>query len=415
MAKVLTANNAAGTLAGSIGPSATTINLDAGQGALFPAPAAGQYFVGTLRPADESSLLNEIVHVTNVTGDTLTVVRAQEGTTGLSWAAGDAFLNLFTSGTFDILIQEKDLQDESTNYAVDTGSANAYLAAFDPAVTAYVVGSPLRVKIGNTNTNASCTLDAGAGAVAIKTGAGNNPTVGSIVAGTILTFIFDGTYFQIQPATGAVVTFIRTIRYTASATYNRPAGLLYADVTVYGPGGGGGGVKLGSAAEVCGGGGGSGGSARAVLTAAQIGASQAMTVPAAGTGGTNTGGNGAPGAGSTSFGSLVVAGPGGGGGGNTTAYARGQPGSAGVPSAGDFLHYGIAGGSGHAAPSVGIGGCGGGFGGGPGTGFEGGGMAGINASGVLGGGGSGACANTTTGFAGGNGAPGSIEIVEYYG
>ena len=46
-----------------------------------------------------TGLLTEIVHVTNVTGDVCTIVRAQEGTTALAWTAGDLFANLVTAGT----------------------------------------------------------------------------------------------------------------------------------------------------------------------------------------------------------------------------------------------------------------------------------------------------------------------------
>lgn len=412
MAFVLSANNAAGTLAGSIGPAATTINLGAGEGALFPAPGAGEYFVATLRPADESSLDNEIIWCTNVTGDTLTVVRAREGTAGQSWAAGDALLNYFTSGTMDVLIQEQDLQNQETNYAEDAGSANAYLANFTPAVTTYVEGSPLRILIANTNTSRTCTLNAGGGAVAIETAAGNEPQIGDIVAGAICTFIYSDGIFQLQPASGSVLVRTRTIRYTASATYTPPAGLLYADVTCYAPGGGGGGVKNSVAEAIAGGGGSSGAIARRIVTAAEIGASQAMTISAGGAGGTALGGNGAPGAGNTSFGSLVVAGPGGGGAGNTASYTGARPGTLGVPSAGTFQIYGISGGPGVASPTVFNGGQGGGPGGGRPAFID---EAGEDALGVNGGGGSGACSSTTTGYTGGDGAPGCIEIVEYYG
>ena len=95
---ILWANNANTTIAASISNVQTTVNLTPGAGALFPSPGAGQYFCATFTDA-ATGLLTEIVHVTNVTGDVCTIVRAQEGTTALAWTAGDLFANLVTAGT----------------------------------------------------------------------------------------------------------------------------------------------------------------------------------------------------------------------------------------------------------------------------------------------------------------------------
>jgi len=94
---LLFANNASSSLAGPISNVATSCNLQAGAGTLFPNPGAGQTFAGTLTDA-ATGLLNEIVSVTARTADTLTIVRAQEGTVAESWLAGDLFNNLWTAG-----------------------------------------------------------------------------------------------------------------------------------------------------------------------------------------------------------------------------------------------------------------------------------------------------------------------------
>jgi hypothetical protein len=94
---LLFSNNASSSLAGPINNVATTCNLQAGAGALFPNPGAGQTFTGTFTDA-ATGLLNEIVSVTARSTDTLTIVRAQEGTVALSWLAGDLFNNLWTAG-----------------------------------------------------------------------------------------------------------------------------------------------------------------------------------------------------------------------------------------------------------------------------------------------------------------------------
>ena len=81
-------NNAFGTLNASINSSATTIVLVAGQGARFPTLSAGDYFYATL--IDTSNNL-EIVKCTARSTDTLTVVRAQDNTTGRAYATNDRF------------------------------------------------------------------------------------------------------------------------------------------------------------------------------------------------------------------------------------------------------------------------------------------------------------------------------------
>jgi hypothetical protein len=63
-----------------------------GDGAKFPALAAGDWFYLTLEevaPAVPAFPLREIVKVTARTGDTMTITRAQEGTTARAWLAGD--------------------------------------------------------------------------------------------------------------------------------------------------------------------------------------------------------------------------------------------------------------------------------------------------------------------------------------
>lgn len=95
---VLFANNAVSTLAGAISNVATTAVLATGSGALFPTPLTGQYFCLTFTDA-ATGLLHEIVHVTAISGDTITMVRAQEGTTALNWLPGDLADNLWTAGS----------------------------------------------------------------------------------------------------------------------------------------------------------------------------------------------------------------------------------------------------------------------------------------------------------------------------
>lgn len=72
--------------------------LSVATGSNFPAPATGQTLVLTLISA-LSEVINEVVYCTNITGNILTVVRAQEGTVARNWSAGDFISNLLTAGT----------------------------------------------------------------------------------------------------------------------------------------------------------------------------------------------------------------------------------------------------------------------------------------------------------------------------
>ena len=106
MSTILFANNASSTLAAPISNVATTANLAAGTGVSFPSPSGGQYFVMTFTDA-ATQLINEIVHVTARSGDTLTIVRNQEGTVAPSggWNAGDLAANLWTAGQAGAMLQ----------------------------------------------------------------------------------------------------------------------------------------------------------------------------------------------------------------------------------------------------------------------------------------------------------------------
>lgn len=104
MTGLVASNFAYSSLAGNISNTATSIALQAGSGALFPQLTGNQYFMATLIDA-ATGLEREIVKVISITGDTVTVIRAQEGTTSKNWLAGDYFRNLFTAGQLATLNQ----------------------------------------------------------------------------------------------------------------------------------------------------------------------------------------------------------------------------------------------------------------------------------------------------------------------
>lgn len=101
---LLAANNAQTVLAAGISASATSLTVNSGTGSLFPAPSAGvSFFKLTLIDA-ATGQLTEIVHVTARSGDTMTIDRAQEGTTARAWSANDIAANMMTAGTLSYVL-----------------------------------------------------------------------------------------------------------------------------------------------------------------------------------------------------------------------------------------------------------------------------------------------------------------------
>lgn len=78
-------NNAYATIASAVAAVDTTITVQSGKGALF-AVSAPYYTYATI---ENSAGDIEIVKVTAVSGDVLTVVRAQDGTIARAWNIGD--------------------------------------------------------------------------------------------------------------------------------------------------------------------------------------------------------------------------------------------------------------------------------------------------------------------------------------
>jgi hypothetical protein len=79
-------NNASADLTGPIISSDTQLTVQSGTGDRFPSLSTGEYFFATL--IDQTGVL-EIVKVTARSGDTLTIVRGQDGTTARAYFAGD--------------------------------------------------------------------------------------------------------------------------------------------------------------------------------------------------------------------------------------------------------------------------------------------------------------------------------------
>lgn len=109
---VILKNNAFGFLQSAISNSDTVIVLQSGFGANFPNLSAGEYFYATIAPTTGAS---EIVKVVARSGDTLTIVRAQEGTSALSFSAGSRTeLRVTAQSVIDAIADRVSLKDEAS-------------------------------------------------------------------------------------------------------------------------------------------------------------------------------------------------------------------------------------------------------------------------------------------------------------
>ena len=378
-------NNASSTLASAISNVSLTCTLSAGSGALFPSPAANQYFLMTFVDA-ATQTLREIVQCTARSGDTLTIVRAQEGTTALAWNANDLAVNMITAGTLQTYSQISQVQNGQFNYAVDSGSANSVIITTTPLVTPPVDGMEVTFKAAAANTTSATVSFNGLTASNLLGQNGALLQGGEIVAGAMVQIVYSASLSRwtiVSKSSGPTPTSTATqtnqavnlgqmtaaialstgrllnIQYfTANGTYTPTSGTTSVVVELIGGGGAGGGIPTAAGSGAAGGGGGGGGYGRKRITSGFSGVT--VTIGSGGTGVLNaTGGNGA----TSSFGSLMTAlGGNGGGVGSTTASSTipvGSLGSGGLTTLADVTRKGGSGGTGLISSTFAQGGVGG--------------------------------------------------------
>ncbi|MGO9533898.1 MAG: glycine-rich domain-containing protein [Syntrophobacteraceae bacterium] len=131
-------NNISTSLASAINSSATSLTLASSIG--LPTLATGQIMPLTLNDA-ATGLVYEVVYATAISGSTLTVTRAQEGTSAQNWQKGDFALCCPTAGT----VAPAGKQMQVFGYTTSTGSlgtltptAGVYSSVIIPASILYV-------------------------------------------------------------------------------------------------------------------------------------------------------------------------------------------------------------------------------------------------------------------------------------
>jgi hypothetical protein len=106
MATIELKNNAIGYLSTAISASDIGITLQSGNGSAFPALTGDEFFYATI-----SSTLGtyEIVKVTARSTDSLTIARAQEGTSAASFATGARIeMRVTAQSIFDAIANNED-------------------------------------------------------------------------------------------------------------------------------------------------------------------------------------------------------------------------------------------------------------------------------------------------------------------
>jgi hypothetical protein len=98
-------NNAVAFVPSAVSSIQTTLTVTAGKGVLFPILGATDYFYATLSDVNNNF---EIVKVTARTDDVMTMVRAQESTLAIPFAANSRFEHRITAATILAIIDETD-------------------------------------------------------------------------------------------------------------------------------------------------------------------------------------------------------------------------------------------------------------------------------------------------------------------
>ena len=203
MINIIYANNAQSTLAEPLISSATVAYLAPGTGSLFPQISGNQYFWLTFSDAS-TGMLTEIVKVVSLSGDVASIVRAQQGTTALSWNVGDYAANLYTAADATNFVQTTELQANSYAYSADTGTANNYVLNYNPPITQVNDGMSLTFKPANSNTGASYVTINGLPPAQIISEQGFSLPSGQLYAGGMYFITRSGSYWVLSGAGGGI-------------------------------------------------------------------------------------------------------------------------------------------------------------------------------------------------------------------
>jgi hypothetical protein len=130
--------------------------------------------------------------------DNFTSLKRNIGGTGaLAWNAGDIVSLRPTAEGQAYLAQLIDLQAQATNYAQDTGSANAYKVVLTPTINGHAICMPIRFQAAHTNTGPS-TFNDGISTAALTTLQGAPLAPGVIIGGLVYEVCWNGSYYNLS-------------------------------------------------------------------------------------------------------------------------------------------------------------------------------------------------------------------------
>lgn len=273
---LLAANNAQTVLSAGISSSATTLTVNTGTGALFPAPVSGTSFYKLTLVDAATGQLTEIMHVTARTGDVMTVLRAQEGTTARAWSANDIVANMMTSGTLSAFAQLESPAFSGTptgpTPTVGDNSLRFATTAFVRTALANARGRLINIQLFTVS--GTYTPTSGTQLIIVKAvgaGGGGGGAVGNTISGNI-SAAYGGSSGSYGETSMINITSISTVTVTVGAAGTASAGVA---------GTAGGATSFGSYITAPGGNGGSSGSSNS-FTNAIVGADLALTAACSG-------------------------------------------------------------------------------------------------------------------------------------
>ena len=119
------------------------------------------------------------------------------------------------------------------DFAVASGSDNAYGLTLSPALAALITGMPIFFKANHTNTGAATLNVSGLGAVDLRNSYNQALVAGDIRSGQIIVVVYDGAYFQVinnpKPQFRGCLLYMSTGSQNLSGGANR----LYFDSERY--------------------------------------------------------------------------------------------------------------------------------------------------------------------------------------
>ncbi|HGJ5860294.1 MAG TPA: phage tail protein [Arsenophonus nasoniae] len=155
-------NNVTSRLASDITSSQTTITIDSGSGTIFSRllnpsinnPDVKHTLIAKITISDIEQTIWEVCHLTAVNGDTLTVVRGQEGTSQRGWNANSLIGNFATKGSEGNFVQIEQLQGGDFTYTTAKGTANDLIVNLPSTYTIdnWDLKSPIVISPINNNT-----------------------------------------------------------------------------------------------------------------------------------------------------------------------------------------------------------------------------------------------------------------------